>query len=962
MGKTDNKDVVLAKQQKSTDIKEIPVQLEGMSKIAAATTVAQTLSYSTERKFLDLVPNEKSLCHLELNGEISHSLTGFKWLKITQVGRFASDSRQNCFDAMQTILHSCHLPNTQLAFLVIAEKGIYKMFFGLRGIGKMNGVKNFILSNWKGVVCKKCDEADKELRRFVRNEGYSKCYAFTGVPTVNAQNRYSRGIDQIVSGLREQEDAAYLVLANPVSSTRIDGVLNTCRELKSQSESFKSFSLTENLQKGKNRSLSESTSHTITKTITEQIENKDSKKALGVVMGVTGLAVATALVYPPALAILPTAVAEAASAGNTLIQSVPRLKSALTALQLGSSLQKHFVAKGLIPKQSLPKVDNSESDVTSSSESYGYSESYSQSISQTITNSHIEAVVEHLKKHASRMEEGKATGMWEVGCYLFTSMDDNASCAMQIKSVLSGMESIYEPIRFHDISSLVEESGFIHGFVEMPFITSNYDSDEKLGYENFPFRHPFGDEFSHATSILTTKELSCFVNFPMNSLPGISVVDQWPDFCLTPQSFSFDSSVLQLGHLLFNGSLSEVPVRVPLDTFSRHALVAGVNGSGKTNSVLSVTNGFLRKDCPIMIIEPAKTEYVDWAVKYNEEIEKHNSTNPDHPLKKIRIIIPGCKYYSKGKLYPEELKLNPFEVIRINSEFDYRVLSHIDKLKSVLASAFPMQEILPTVIERLLYKLYTDSGWIKEKNIQDYPDKFPTLNDINLKSVKELMTDLGYAEENTQNISAALRTRFNSMKYGWKNALLNNERIEGMTWEELFSNPCVINLSYAGDDADKAFIMSLLMQFLYEYRVAESEKEGYSFNENKCDHLVVVEEAHRVMTRCDNPELPQYRSNQMFSSILSEVRAYSQGVMVVDQVPSRLIEDAIKNTNIKIVHKVLAADDAKILAESMGLTKEQQDVIPKLSIGQAILSGLNSAEVASANASDIYLAKIDKNK
>lgn len=957
MEKTENKDLA-TKPQTELEEYEIPAQLEGMSKIAAATTVAQTLSYSTERKFLDTVPNENCLCYLKLNGSINHSLSGFKWLKITQVGKFSSDSRQNCFDAMQTILHSCHIPNTQLAFLIIGEKGVYKMFFGIKGIGKMNGVKNFILSNWKGVVCKKCDEADTDLHRYVNNEAYNKCYAFTGVPTINAQNRYSRGIDQIVSGFREHEEAAYLVIANPVSPTRIDGVLNTCRELQSQSESFKSFSLSENLQKGKNRSLSKSTSHTITKTITEQVENGDGKKAMGVVLGVTGLAVATALIYPPAIALLPAIVNKAASA----IESVPRIKSALTALQAGSSLQKQFVASGLIPKQTPKKVDNSEADVTSSSESYGYSESYSQSISQTITNSHIEAVVEHLKKHASRMEEGKATGMWEVGCYLFTSIDDNASCAMQVKSVLSGMESIYEPIRIHDISTMVEESGSIHGFVERPLITSNYSSDVQDGYEDTLFRHPFGDEFSHVTSILTTKELSCFVNFPMNSLPGISVVDQWPDFSLTPQSISDNSSALRLGHLLFNGSKSEVPVSVPLDTFSRHALVAGVNGSGKTNSVLSVMNGFLQKGSPIMIIEPAKTEYVDWAIKYNKGVEEFNSAHPNQPMKKIKIFIPGCDHYAKGDVFPELLKLNPFEVIRINDKYEYRVLSHIDKLKSVLASAFPMQEILPTVIERLLYKLYTDLGWIKQKERQAYPDKFPTLNDINLKSIKELMTDLGYAEENTQNISAAIRTRFNSMKYGWKNTLLNNERIDGMTWEDFFGNPCVINLSYAGDDADKSFIISLLMQFLYEYRVAESEKEGYSYDENKCDHLVVIEEAHRVMTRCENPDMPQYRSNQMFSSILSEVRAYSQGVMVVDQVPSRLIEDAVKNTNIKIVHKVVAADDAKILAESMGLTQEQQDVIPKLSIGQAILSGLNSAEVESANASDIYLAKIDKNK
>ncbi|MCH5174564.1 MAG: hypothetical protein J1F40_01590 [Prevotellaceae bacterium] len=145
--KVSNNEIIPALDKNKEEYKEIPTQLEGMSKIAAATTVAQTLSFSTERKFLETISAEGSLCHLELNGTINHGLTGFKWLKIIQVGRFSVDSKQNCFDAMQTILHSCHMPNTQLAFLIIVEKGIYKMFWGVKGIGKMNGVHNFILSN-----------------------------------------------------------------------------------------------------------------------------------------------------------------------------------------------------------------------------------------------------------------------------------------------------------------------------------------------------------------------------------------------------------------------------------------------------------------------------------------------------------------------------------------------------------------------------------------------------------------------------------------------------------------------------------------------------------------------------------------------------------------------------------------------------------------------------------------------
>jgi len=125
---------------------------------------------------------------------------------------------------------------------------------------------------------------------------------------------------------------------------------------------------------------------------------------------------------------------------------------------------------------------------------------------------------------------------------------------------------------------------------------------------------------------------------------------------------------------------------------------------------------------------------------------------------------------------------------------------------------------------------------------------------------------------------------------------------------------------------------------------------------------VVVEEAHRVMSYCENQEAPQYKSGLMFSNFLSEVRAYGQGMMVVDQVPTRLIEDAIKNTNVKIIHKLVASDDCQKVSECIGLTEDQRKVIARLSIGQAVLAGFNSANVMSENSSDIYLAQINKMK
>lgn len=940
-----------------------PQQLEGLSKIAAANAIAQTLSYSLERKFIQ-IEDESSLCSLRMVGDVDHRMIGFRWLKITQVGRFSADSKQNCFDAMQTILHSCDLPDTSLTFLILGNKGVFSLYLGLSEHGKsksgssrskVSTLKDFAASNWKGLMCKRAD-SDEALKAFFNSDKYMKCYALTGIPTLNAQDQYAKSVDQIIGGGKNQDYIAYLVTATPISEDRIDSILRDCREMQSQAESFRGFSISESLQKSENSSESHTISESVTETISEEINTNKGNTTRNVILAVTGLAIATAIFYPPALAIVPQV------AGN--IKSIPKLRSSLNILNIGNQAHSLAVAKGFIPRRITPKTDKSTSKSETFSTTQGFSESYSKSVSQTISNAHIEASVEHLKKHAERFQMGKATGMWEVGCYVFTDSEDCSILASQVKAVLSGKESAYEPIRIHDISDIVmDESGVIKGFKEDLQIYANYKPTQDFVDE--PFRHPFGKDFSRLTSILTTKELSCMINMPMNSVPGISVVDIWPDFSLTPQTPGSSTFSIQLGKLIHDRQETSLSVSINLDTLSRHALIAGVNGSGKTNTVLSILEGFMQADKPIIIFEPAKTEYVDWAIAYNHHVEEYNaSLNPrSRKKKKIKIFIPGCNYYAKGDQVLEDvLRLNPFEIIASKNEANgYRAVSHIDKLKSVLAGAFPMQDILPTIIERLLYKLYDDAGWLSE----DTPTKkrpFPTLASINKPFIKELMEQLGYAEENTMNISAALRTRFNSMKQGWKNTLLNNEELTGVTWEELFESPCVINLSYVGDDSDKSFIMSLLMQFLYEYRVAESEAKGYSFNDNEFRHLAVIEEAHRVMMKCESPELPQHRSNQMFASILSEVRAYGQGLMVIDQVPSRLIEDAVKNTNVKIIHKIVSSDDTKLLAESVGLNIEQQNVIPKLSIGQAVLVGLNSLNIGSRDAGDIYLARINKKK
>ena len=139
--------------------------------------------------------------------------------------------------------------------------------------------------------------------------------------------------------------------------------------------------------------------------------------------------------------------------------------------------------------------------------------------------------------------------------------------------------------------------------------------------------------------------------------------------------------------------------------------------------------------------------------------------------------------------------------------------------------------------------------------------------------------------------------------------------------------------------------MSLLMLSLYEYRIsAYNYDDDYRkmAQDNDLLHLTVVEEAHNVLTRptfdAAGVGNPQQVVADLFGNMLSEIRSYGEGLMLVDQVPTRLIDDAIRNTNYKIAHRLSAKDDVDVMAGALGLRIDQQTLIPLLQQGQAIIT------------------------
>lgn len=912
----------------------MPADINYTARVLAANAMSASVQYLTQRTYLnDITINEVTKNALSA---IKNQDSGdIQWIKITQVGRQINASMHQYFSTMQKILYSCYAPHhKQLLFLIYGNGKSVDLYLGIRTLGDYNNDSNFasqlsafIKSAWQGVNANSIEIENEMPTDFLKDQKLKKVHILTGIPSfVKKEGEESlTSIDTLLGTLSNQK-FAYLVVANPIDENKIRAIINQCNEMAGQLESVKSFNFTE----GVNNSTTETKSITEGISKTKTISDSDSKKSLGDVAK-AGLLLAAGLAFPPAAALLKPL--------------------------LGSSGAGLFLLSGLIPQHTHSEsVGNTKSFTKGLS--IGYSEGQSQSLSTTIVNRHIEYVVKHLNAQLERFEDGLGCGMWNTGVYLLTSDDDIAqSSTLQLKSIVTGQNSHIEPIRVHNVTNLYRKDISNNHFKNaldnflMPIvpIVLNGDSGEKYVIDN-----PFEGGESRLSTMLTTEELSCFINFPQHSVPGISVIDSSPDFSLRPQTHNA-SDCISIGNLLYSLSETNIGITIPTSTLTRHTLVTGVNGSGKTNTILNILQETAQRDIPFMVIEPAKTEYIEWAISFNKQLEKDQKGGKRKDEKQILIFMPGKTTYkwrnqsgNVENISLNQLRLNPFEVI---GEGTSNVLAHLDRIKAIFGAAFPMYDILPVIMETLLFHIYQDC-------LEDSTNRrYPTMS--LLKACLEgVINTLGYDQRNRDNIKAAMRVRINSLLNGWKKELFDNFSLKNIAWDDLFNGRCVINLSAMGDDTDRSFVMSLLLQFLYEYRINESESDDFSFNSNKLRHLAVIEEAHRVMSYNPNPDSAQAKCGQLFSNMLSEIRAYGQGLVIVDQVPERLIPDAIKNTNLKIIHRLIASDDIDSVASSMGLTNDQRSIIPRLAIGQAIVSGVNAGTASYMSDSDVYWCKI----
>jgi len=151
----------------------------------------------------------------------------------------------------------------------------------------------------------------------------------------------------------------------------------------------------------------------------------------------------------------------------------------------------------------------------------------------------------------------------------------------------------------------------------------------------------------------------------------------------------------------------------------------------------------------------------------------------------------------------------------------------------------------------------------------------------------------------------------------------------------------VLELESLSDDDDKAFFVGLMLALISECRQSKARQSVLDTSDD-LRHILVIEEAHRllknVQTERTNEMLgnPKGKAVESFCNLIAEMRSYGQGVIVAEQIPTKIAPDVIKNTNTKIIHRLVSLDDQIAVGTGLGLDEHECRYLNQLSAGTAL--------------------------
>ncbi len=401
---------------------------------------------------------------------------------------------------------------------------------------------------------------------------------------------------------------------------------------------------------------------------------------------------------------------------------------------------------------------------------------------------------------------------------------------------------------------------------------------------------------------VTAGALAALTALPRAEVPGVRVIE--------PGNFDVTSEVagqrsIGLGVILDGQDREVGQFLVPLATLNRHAFVTGATGAGKSQTVMHMLEQLTKAGVSWLAIEPVKSEYAALAARLRGTAEV-TVLNPADPAS-----VP--------------MSVNP-----LAPEPGYPVQAHIDMVRALFLAAFDAREPFPQIMSQALQLAYTECGWDPLTGSGQpgltVPPAVPTLARLQAAALS-VIEDVGYGRELQADMRGFVDVRLRSLRTGSAGRFFEGGHPADIG--ELLRRNAVLAIEDVANDEDKAFLIgTLIIRIVEHLRLRARTEPG-----GQLRHVIVIEEAHRLLRA--SREGASAHAVELFASMLAEIRAYGVGIVVAEQIPAKLVPDVVKNTALKVLHRLPASDDRQVVGAAMNLDQGQSRQVVSLTPGVA---------------------------
>lgn len=555
------------------------------------------------------------------------------------------------------------------------------------------------------------------------------------------------------------------------------------------------------------------------------------------------------------------------------------------------------------------------SEATTNSTSNGTNESRAISKSKSLSYEQQNGIALELEKLTDHLLErsikGFNTGMWETS--IAFSAKDEITCEILGGSFLGELskpsDKLLPPSQMF-IGNLKENQSFF-----LP-VESNVKSIFPKGLASY----------------ITSEELALISSPPSESIPGFEI-KKMPALALNDINYN---DGLKIGNIADYGNpLPNSFINLTTKDLNKHLFVCGLTGSGKTTTVKNILKDLtLKENIPFLVIESAKRDY--------------------RQLLADKAFENNLSIYTVGDASVSPIRFNPFYVQK-----GVHLSEHIDYLKAIFNASFSLYGPMPAIVEKCIHNIYSKKGWNITKGFHpyftnlygDYDENgyytkehlyfFPTLNDLKNEVENYVKYELAYKGELQDNIRTAIVVRLESLSVGAKGMMFDTHDFHPM--EDLLKKNTILEMESLADDDDKAFFVGLMLVMISQYRQKDNPAVNPGVGSKGLQHFMVIEEAHRLLKNVSTEKTsesmgnPKGKAVELFTNVIAEMRSLGQGVAVVEQIPSKISPDVIKNTNTKIVHRLVSKDDQSLLAGSLSISDDDALYISRLVTGHALV-------------------------